>query len=154
MSLQASSSPFAMSQLLDSEYKTWSLEEGLEKTGPFQMVYVREFSKDKKQVMIRTMDWDNDECLVKARALVANRLVAALQYNGDGVVLYVSEKLKPNFERGKEYQVVYQGKDSNTTVCSPRGTSFFNETKFAESAKWFQQFCVTSAKRRQTCNTQ
>lgn len=150
MSVQNNSSPFSMCQLLDSGHHTWSLVEGLEKTGPFQMVYVREFSKDKKQVMIRTMDWDNDECLVKARALVANRLVAALQYNGDGVVLYVSDKLKSNFERGKEYQVVFQGKDSNETVCSPRGTSFMNETKFAEITAIFKEFCVASAKRRQT----
>jgi hypothetical protein len=145
----AASSPFVMSPLLDSSYQTWTLDH-FDKTGPYQMVYVREFSEDKKQVMIRTLDWENDECLTKARNLVANRLVAALQLNGDGVVLYVSEKLKPNFEKDKEYQVVYQGTDSTATICSPRGTAFLNETEFADSTAWFREFCITSAQRRQT----
>ncbi|ADI37870.1 hypothetical protein [Waddlia chondrophila] len=138
--------PFSMSPLLDSGFKTWTVD--FEETIQYQMVYVREFSEDKKQVMIRTLDWENDECLTKARNLVANRLIGALQTNKEGVVLWVSDKLKPNFEKGRELKVVYQGKDTSTDICDLRGIAFLNETKFAETTPWFREFCIKSAQRR------
>lgn len=154
MSVQGNYSPFSMSPLLDSDFQTWSLVEGLEKTGPYQMVYITGFSKDKKKVKIETLDWNNDKCIDPqfARKLVADRSIAALQYNGDGVVLYVSEKQKDNFKRHKDYKVVYQGqgKKSDKKICSPRGTSFLNETKFAETTPWFKHFCISSVERRKS----
>lgn len=153
MSVQNSSSPFVMSQLLDSNYETWSLD-CFEKNGPAQFVYVREFSEDKTEIRIRTLDWGNDECLVKARNLVGNRLLAIVQRKGDEVILSVSEKLKENFERGREIKIVYQGKDSSETICEPRGTAFLTEKMFAETTSFFKEFCETSVQRRKTLATQ
>lgn len=153
MSVQGSSSPFVMSPLLDSDYNTWTLD-CFEDKGAVQFVYVREFSEDKSEIRIRTLDWENDECLANARNLVGNRLLASLQNKGGGVVLYVSEKLRDNFERGKAIKIVYQGKDSSETICTPRGTSFLTEKMFAETTQFFQQFCVASAKRRKAVTTQ
>lgn len=152
MSVQNSSSPFVMSKLFGSEYETWTLDlfDKKDTRGPVHMVYIREFSEDKSEVRIRTFDWKNDECLVKARNLVGNRLLASLQQKKEGIVLTVSEKLKDNFEKGRPIKIVYQGVDSSETICEPIGTAFLTERMFAETTDFFKEFCVTSAKRRQT----